>query len=110
MKRLITLIWLQYYSLKVLIALKASKNVSNGSNMRCLGQLTRYQSGRWLIFLGHGGHAAMEAEAMPLVNILGLKEDVPPRIAPPAPAVSYSGSKYGATIHVVRNGGQGLPH
>ena len=46
----------------------------------------------------------MEAEALPLVNILGLKEDVPPRIAPPAPAVSYTGSKFGATIHVVRNG------
>ena len=46
----------------------------------------------------------MEAEALPLVSILGLKEDVPPRIAPPAPAVSYSGSKFGITIHVVRNG------
>ena len=60
--------------------------------------------------LGHGDHAAMEAEALPLVNILGLKEDVPPRIAPPAPAVSYSGSKHGATIHVVRNGGQPVAH
>lgn len=47
---------------------------------------------------------AMEAEALPLVNILDLKEDVPPRIAPPAPAVSYTGEKYGITIHVVRNG------
>lgn len=41
---------------------------------------------------------------MPLVNILELKEDVPPRIAPPAPAVSYSGKKHDTTIHVVRNG------
>ncbi|CAL8471455.1 g10997 [Coccomyxa elongata] len=47
---------------------------------------------------------AMEAEALPLVNILDLKEDVPPRIAPPAPAVSYTGEKHGITIHVVRNG------
>ena len=46
----------------------------------------------------------MEAEALPLVNILGLKEDIPPRIAPPAPAVSYSGTKFGITIHLVRNG------
>jgi hypothetical protein len=46
----------------------------------------------------------MEAEALPLVNILDLKEDVPPRIAPPAPAVSYTGEKFGITINVVRNG------
>ncbi len=49
-------------------------------------------------------HAAMEAEALPLINILDLKEDIPQRIAPPAPAVSYSGSKHGLDIHVVRNG------
>ena len=48
--------------------------------------------------------AAMEAEAMPLINILDLKEDIPQRIPPPAPAVSYSGSKHGMKIHVVRNG------
>ena len=48
--------------------------------------------------------AAMEAEALPLVSILGLKEDDPPRIAPPAPAVSYSGTKFGITVHLVRNG------
>ena len=49
-------------------------------------------------------HAAMEAEALPLINILDLKEDIPQRIAPPAPAVSYSGNKHGVDIHVVRNG------
>ena len=48
--------------------------------------------------------AAMEAEAMPLINILDLKEDIPQRIPPPAPAVSYSGSKHGMNVHVVRNG------
>ena len=47
---------------------------------------------------------AMEAEALPLINILDLKEDIPQRIAPPAPAVSYSGTKHGVAIHVVRNG------
>ncbi|CAL5224332.1 g7003 [Coccomyxa viridis] len=47
---------------------------------------------------------AMEAEALPLINILDLKEDIPQRIAPPAPAVSYSGNKHGVDIHVVRNG------
>lgn len=46
----------------------------------------------------------MEAEALPLINILDLKEDIPQRIAPPAPAVSYSGNKHGVDIHVVRNG------
>ena len=46
----------------------------------------------------------MEAEALPLINILDLKEDIPQRIAPPAPAVSYSGHKHGIDIHVVRNG------
>ncbi len=46
----------------------------------------------------------MEAEALPLINILDLKEDTPQRIAPPAPAVSYSGQKHGIDIHVVRNG------
>ena len=46
----------------------------------------------------------MEAEALPLITILDLKEDIPQRIAPPAPAVSYSGNKHGMDIHVVRNG------
>ena len=46
----------------------------------------------------------MEAEALPLINILDLKEDIPQRIPPPAPAVSYSGHKHGIGIHVVRNG------
>lgn len=41
---------------------------------------------------------------MPLINILDLKEDIPQRIAPPIPAVSYSGTKHGMEIHVVRNG------
>lgn len=41
---------------------------------------------------------------MPLINILDLKEDIPQRIPPPAPAVSYSGSKHGIEVHVVRNG------
>ena len=41
---------------------------------------------------------------MPLINILDLTEDIPKRIPPPAPAVSYSGSKHGMEIHVVRNG------
>ena len=50
----------------------------------------------------------MEAEALPLINILDLKEDIPQRIAPPAPAVSYSGHKHGIDIHVVRNGEQSV--
>lgn len=48
-----------------------------------------------------GTHAAMEAEASPLVKSLNLKLDDPPVIPPPAPCLSYSGEDYGATIHLV---------
>ena len=46
----------------------------------------------------------MEAEAKPLIEGLGLKRDEPSLIPPPAPAVTFSGSKGGAKIHVVCNG------
>lgn len=46
-------------------------------------------------------HAAMEAEAQPLVKSLNLKLDDPPVISPPAPCVSYSGTEFGAAIHLV---------
>ena len=50
----------------------------------------------------HCSHpAAMEAEAMPMVKSLNLTLDDPPRIAPPAPSVSYSGEDFGARIHLV---------
>lgn len=47
---------------------------------------------------------AMEAEAAPLVNELNLTKDDPPRIAAPAPCVSFSGQYAGMEVHVVCNG------
>eukprot|EP00884_Botryococcus_braunii_P016712 jgi/Botrbrau1/3724/Bobra.0363s0009.1 len=47
---------------------------------------------------------AMEAEAAPAVVELGLTRDDPPRIKPPAPCISYSGTKFGLNIHLVCNG------
>ena len=47
--------------------------------------------------------AAMEAEAAPLIEHLGLtlqKDAIPP----PAPCVVYSGAQDGAQVHVVVNG------
>ncbi len=46
----------------------------------------------------------MEAEAKPMVELMGLKEDDPPIIPRPAPCVSYSGDYAGIKVHVVRNG------
>jgi 5'-methylthioadenosine nucleosidase len=43
----------------------------------------------------------MEAEAMPMIERLGLKKDDPPVIAPPAPCISYSGTDWGMKIHLV---------
>lgn len=51
----------------------------------------------------------MEAEAAPAVVELGLKRDDPPRIKPPAPCISYSGTKFGIDIHLVCNGARALP-
>ena len=48
--------------------------------------------------------AAMEAEAAPIVESLGLQQDVPAAIPPPAPCVTYSGSLHGMRVHVVTNG------
>ena len=48
--------------------------------------------------------AAMEAEAAPLIEHLGLTKDDPQPIAPPAPCKSYSGEKFGMTVHIVING------
>ena len=45
--------------------------------------------------------AAMEAEAMPMVEALGLKADNPAVIPPPAPCHSFSGRHAGADVHVV---------
>ena len=42
---------------------------------------------------------------MPIVEVLGLKKDDPPVIAPPAPAQSFSGATAkGMSVHVVCNG------
>ena len=46
----------------------------------------------------------MEAEGLPLVESLELKRDEPSRIAPPAPCVTFSGSRFGLDIHLVCNG------
>ena len=46
----------------------------------------------------------MEAEGLPLVESLGLQRDEPSRIAPPAPCVTFSGSRFGVDIHLVCNG------
>jgi 5'-methylthioadenosine nucleosidase len=47
---------------------------------------------------------AMEAEAMPLVEHLGLKKVEPSPFAGPLPAVCYSGAVNGAAVHVCTNG------
>ncbi|KXZ47923.1 hypothetical protein GPECTOR_32g536 [Gonium pectorale] len=46
----------------------------------------------------------MEAEAQPLIQALGLKEDAPPKIVGPAPCVTFSGEHDGLKVHVVWNG------
>lgn len=43
----------------------------------------------------------MEAEAAPMVKALNLQKDNPPRIPPPAPCISYSGTDWGMNIHLV---------
>lgn len=48
--------------------------------------------------------AAMEAEAQPLLERLGLQKDDPPPIAAPAPALSFSGKALGLDLHIVCNG------
>lgn len=45
--------------------------------------------------------AAMEAEALPMVEHLKLKKNDPPVIPSPAPCVSFSGSDWGMDIHLV---------
>eukprot|EP00803_Ostreobium_quekettii_P008206 evm.model.scf_1725EXC.2 EVM.evm.TU.scf_1725EXC.2 scf_1725EXC:17751-21773(-) len=47
---------------------------------------------------------AMAAEAMPVVERLGLKKDDPPRLKPPAPCTSYSGEFSGLKVTVVHSG------
>ncbi len=51
-----------------------------------------------------GPHAAMEAEAQPLVERLALSRDEPSRIPPPAPCVTFSGTCFGISVHLVCNG------
>lgn len=46
--------------------------------------------------------AAMVAEAMPMVEHLGLQPDE--QFAPPAPCLSWSGQHFGMQIHIVQNG------
>lgn len=46
--------------------------------------------------------AAMTAEALPMVERLGLQPDK--AFAPPAPCVSWSGEQFGLHIHLVQNG------
>lgn len=43
----------------------------------------------------------MEAEALPMVESLKLVKDEPSAIPPPAPCVTYSGTDWGAAIHLV---------
>lgn len=44
----------------------------------------------------------MTAEALPMVETLGLQPDEP--FAPPAPSFSWSGEHHGLHIHIVQNG------
>ena len=48
----------------------------------------------------------MEAEALPVIDGLGLVRDDPPLLPAPAPAVSFSGRVGGLDVHVVCNGEQ----
>ena len=50
----------------------------------------------------------MKAEAEPLLKALALQRDEPPVLAPPAPAVSFSGEAFGLDLHIVCNGGRSL--
>ncbi|KAL6769098.1 hypothetical protein ACKKBG_A17475 [Auxenochlorella protothecoides x Auxenochlorella symbiontica] len=63
-----------------------------------LASLTDKQIKRILVLI------AMEAEAAPLIQALGLVQDTPRVIPEPAPCVSFSGSHAGAHVHVVVNG------
>lgn len=47
---------------------------------------------------------AMDAEAQPLVQKLGLLRDDPPKLMQPSPAVTYSGKVGDLEVHVVWNG------
>jgi len=47
---------------------------------------------------------AMEAEAAPLVAELGLQQDSPSRIPPPATCVTFSGRVKGLSVHIAVNG------
>merc|ERR1711976_893187 len=47
---------------------------------------------------------AMEAEAAPLVEAIGLTKDEPSRIAPPSTCITFSGNHNGLEVHVVCNG------
>ena len=46
----------------------------------------------------------MEAEAAPLLEALQLTRDEPPRIAQPAPCISFSGRYHDLDVHIVCNG------
>ncbi|GIL43614.1 hypothetical protein Vafri_1271 [Volvox africanus] len=47
---------------------------------------------------------AMQAEAQPLIEMLGLEKDEPPKIVGPAPCVTFSSHHEDLDIHVVWNG------
>eukprot|EP00192_Tetraselmis_astigmatica_P019023 CAMPEP_0117662892 /NCGR_PEP_ID=MMETSP0804-20121206/8293_1 /TAXON_ID=1074897 /ORGANISM="Tetraselmis astigmatica, Strain CCMP880" /LENGTH=250 /DNA_ID=CAMNT_0005469817 /DNA_START=62 /DNA_END=814 /DNA_ORIENTATION=+ len=47
---------------------------------------------------------AMEAEAKPMVEKLGLTKDEPSRIPPPATCVTFSGKHGGLNVHIACNG------
>lgn len=49
-----------------------------------------------------GCGAAMTAEALPMIERLGLQQD--DVFASPAPALSWSGEQFGLQIHLVQNG------
>ncbi len=49
-------------------------------------------------------HAAMEAEAQPIVEDLKLQKDSPSLIAEPAPTITFSGEVEGLTVYLACNG------
>lgn len=54
------------------------------------------------VLIGAYSDAAMTAEALPMVERLGLQQDNV--FASPAPCLSWSGEQFGLQIHLVQNG------
>lgn len=49
-------------------------------------------------------HTAMEAEAAPMIEHMGLTKEIPSRVSGPAPLAIYSGSFQGVQVVVACNG------